>query len=384
MSKFDYDVAIVGGGLAGLSLAYRLAEDSFRSKSIALVEPRLEYGRDRTWSSWDVRPHPFAQLVRHRWPAWSVHAGSASNVVRSSRFSYCKIESQDFYQEAIAKINAAPHLHFMQGVDAHDVRDEGSAAVVETSAGSIRARHAFDTRPRRGPNPVMRQQFMGLEIETEQAVFDPGVATLMDFRVSQPGHPRFFYVLPVSPTRALVEDTHLAPAGATCDLSREKIAAYLERFWGVSSYTELESERGVIPMEVSRSPEAASGSVVIPFGVRGGAAKPSTGYAFPNIQLASDQVASRLRHGLDPRPNQQSRANRFMDRVFLERLRRDPEAAPKTFYSLFERCGADSLVRFLNESGHPIDWLRVMLACPRAAFAGEAARLVGRTLLAYP
>ena len=49
MREFDY--IIIGGGCAGLSLAHELeTNQKLKDKSLAIIEPREEYKRDKTWS----------------------------------------------------------------------------------------------------------------------------------------------------------------------------------------------------------------------------------------------------------------------------------------------------------------------------------------------
>ena len=55
------------------------------------------------------------------------------------------------------------------------------------------------------------QHFKGWYIETKQACFQPDSATLMDFRAEQNRGTAFFYVLPFSATKALVEYTLFSP-----------------------------------------------------------------------------------------------------------------------------------------------------------------------------
>ena len=51
MREFDY--VIIGGGCAGLSLAYELdLHQKLSNKTLAIIEPRKEYLRDKTWSFW--------------------------------------------------------------------------------------------------------------------------------------------------------------------------------------------------------------------------------------------------------------------------------------------------------------------------------------------
>ena len=47
MKEFDY--IIIGGGCAGLSLAYELeVYDKLKDKTLAIIEPREDYKRDKT------------------------------------------------------------------------------------------------------------------------------------------------------------------------------------------------------------------------------------------------------------------------------------------------------------------------------------------------
>ena len=66
----DADVLIVGAGCAGLSLAWHLVERGLGGRRLLLVDPRTEYGRDRTWCFWNVVEHPFEDLVTKRWSRW--------------------------------------------------------------------------------------------------------------------------------------------------------------------------------------------------------------------------------------------------------------------------------------------------------------------------
>ena len=53
MKEFDY--VIIGGGCAGLSLAYELeVHEKLKDKTLAIIEPREDYKRDKTWSFWKV------------------------------------------------------------------------------------------------------------------------------------------------------------------------------------------------------------------------------------------------------------------------------------------------------------------------------------------
>ena len=72
MKEFDY--IIIGGGCAGLSLAYELEiHKKLNDKTLAIIEPRQEYKKDKTWSFWKVMPHNFDDCVKKNWENFSIN-----------------------------------------------------------------------------------------------------------------------------------------------------------------------------------------------------------------------------------------------------------------------------------------------------------------------
>ena len=63
----DFDYVIIGGGCAGLSLAYSLEiNNRLKSKSLAIIEPREKYERDKSWSFWKTFDHNFDDCVKKK------------------------------------------------------------------------------------------------------------------------------------------------------------------------------------------------------------------------------------------------------------------------------------------------------------------------------
>ena len=72
MKEFDY--IIIGGGCAGLSLAYELEiNDKLKEKTLAIIENREEYKRDKTWSFWKVFDHNFEDCVIKSWNNFTIN-----------------------------------------------------------------------------------------------------------------------------------------------------------------------------------------------------------------------------------------------------------------------------------------------------------------------
>lgn len=375
MPGAEHDVAILGGGLAGLSLAMRLAEQP--ALRILLIEPRRTYGRDRTWCSWRLFDHPFAGEVTARWTRWEVlRPGPGGRAVQQSRIPYEMIPSDRLYRAALERLGRAPGVTVRLGGRAEEAVEEGAFVRVGTDAGPIEASLVFDARPP-APRPgTLLQRFLGQEVETERDVFDPACATLMDFRVpQQPGAVRFVYVLPVSAREAMVEDTWFAPADLALPDPRAAIRDYLGERYGVHDYRVGFEEEGAIPMDPGLRPPGRVGRIV-PIGTAGGVVKASTGYAFGAIQRMADALAADVASGRAPRPfRPRDRLAAWMDAVLIQALRTRPEEAPAIFGSLFARCRPEPLVRFLNDVGSLADVARVIAATPKASMIRAAGAL---------
>lgn len=366
------DIVILGAGCAGLSLAYHLLERGI-DRSIVLLDPRTSYERDRTWCFFTGRPHPFEALTSHRWSRWRVR--DRRWIERSApSITYQHLPADAFYQRCLARLGDRVRL----GVEAFSVRERANSVEIETSAGPIEARLVFDSRPSRSRAALgeitLLQHFEGWHVCAERPAFDPSVATLMDFAAPQDHAIHFVYVLPYSPTEALVEATFFGGAVLDGEGYQRAIERYLRSELGLDRWTVLRRERGVIPMSTADTPIRAS-ERIYRIGLLGGMAKPSTGYAFQAIQRFSAELAERLdRDTLPEPPEPRAWRARSLDAIFLSYLSRHPERAPATFATLFEKVDPAVLVRFLSDDASPADCLRVMSALPLAPFTLETAR----------
>ncbi|GIR00728.1 MAG: hypothetical protein CM15mP9_4310 [Methanobacteriota archaeon] len=79
--------------------------------------------------------------------------------------------------------------------------------ISEDEAARSSPKLTFDSRPPRASRNAMLQHFLGQEVIVDKPVFDDTTAILMDFRVDQSHGMHFIYLLPFSPTQALVEST---------------------------------------------------------------------------------------------------------------------------------------------------------------------------------
>ena len=380
MSVPDHDIVIAGAGCAGLSVAVHLIEHGIGGRRVALVDPRTEFGRDRTWCSFRVMHHPFERAVTHRWAQWQVRNEGHTVTRGSARHAYEHVASDAFYRIALERIAACERVSLELGTRVEDVVDRGDHAVVRTNRGELRALLVLDSRPPRldtTPRPAtdvrLLQGFVGWRVRSEDPVFDPGTCTLMDFAAPRDDGVRFVYVLPFSEHDALVEDTVFAEQPLEDAEHERGIAQWLETR-GIEDYEVLERERGVLPMTTERF-DAEPTPRVIRIGVAGGLARPSTGYAFLAIQRHARALAERLaRDEVPARPAPRGARTLLLDRIFLSYLARHPAGGPALFTQLFERTDPDVLARFMSEASSPTDDVRVMRSLPALPFAREALR----------
>ncbi|MCB9666606.1 MAG: hypothetical protein H6715_00565 [Myxococcales bacterium] len=380
------DYAIIGGGLAGLSLAvHLLRERSLSFKRVLILEPRTRYVNDRSWCFWNTAPHPFTDLVSHKWNRWQVMADNRPNTCQISHvYSYNYVNSGALYAYALEVLREDSRFDVRLAERVSSVEERADDVELSTDTGAYRARVVFDSRP-----PLLKalakgevrlwQHFYGMHIRSPTPCFDKSSVTLMDFRVSQKDGVHFMYVLPFDAHSALVEDTYMSAAPFSIKHYRASIDSYLSSRYALTQAELVSDERGQIPMSTETLAPLES-QRVIPIGLRGGMAKPSTGYAFLAIQEHSKQIVHALaHHDTLPIPTMRSPLIRMLDRVFLSYLQENPGKAPDVFTRLFSRVAPETLVRFLTDHGSVTDIISLVKAMPTLPFTLQALRaMTGR------
>jgi lycopene beta-cyclase len=220
--------------------------------------------------------------------------------------------------------------------------------------------------------------FRGWEIETPQPRFDPRAATFLDFRTPQQGSMRFFYVLPFSEQRALVEYTLFSTTALHHDEYALALTAYLKNAWKIADYHIAHEEGGIIPITDQPYPRRM-GQHVMTIGTKAGRIKPTTGFAFMRIQDDSAAIVQSLvKHDqpFDVRPD--SRRYRRYDALLLEIMERHGEEINSIFTTLFRRNPIDRVLRFLDEAGSPLENLQLIATMPPRRFLQALAQLAVR------
>ena len=116
MKEFDY--IIIGGGCAGLSLAYELEiYDKLKNKTLAIIEPRDEYKRDKTWSFWKVSSHNFEECIKKSWDNFTINIPNHTKHIDCKNTPYQTIDSGLFYQKIINVLKQNNKVNFFKNIN---------------------------------------------------------------------------------------------------------------------------------------------------------------------------------------------------------------------------------------------------------------------------
>lgn len=377
------DVALIGGGGAAHCLLHALAAAGVRL-SVAVLDPVMHHGNDRTWCFWDGGESPIEAAVSRRWSALRV-VGPDGDEHELAPVSYAMVRSADFYRDVRRRVDPAeangaggpvgatigPQVRWIPAAVrairpvGADRADTGAAVRLDTDAGEVTARWVFDSRPRPPDRPgttTLLQHFRGRWLTGDR--LEQTAATLMDFTVRQPASGLAFgYLLPVDRQHALVEYTVFSRsrlASAEYDAALDRLGDRL----GVAGATVESTEDGVIPMTDGRFARRVAPRVYR-LGTAGGATRPATGYTFATMLRQATVVAARLAAGVEPVPPRPYPARHLRyDAILLRAMDRGLVDGPRLFTDLLTRHPPARILAFLDGTSGRRDEARILAGTP--------------------
>ena len=349
MKEFDY--IIIGGGCAGLSLAYELdLHSKLKDKTLAIVEHRDEYKRDKTWSFWKVSPHNFEDCTIKSWDNFTINIPSHLKHVDCKNMPYQTIDSGLFYQKIIDKIKQNNNIYFFKNIN--EVNTENSFIFNSVS----------DTVDNKSS---LWQHFSGIEIETSKDFFDEKIFNLMDFDCDQKNSVHFFYTLPFSKTKALIETTWISDLNNTSLNDYDiQLKDYIEDKLKIKNYKINYKETGAIPLF---HPNNIKKLNQIEIGTAGGMTRLSTGYTFLNIQEQSKYIRKNIENIKDTKIFSIEKKYEFLDNIFLKVLKKNPERMAQIFYKMFN-SSPNTVINFLSNKSNILEDISIISKMPKWVF----------------
>ena len=349
MKEFDY--IIIGGGCAGLSLAYELEiNDKLKEKTLAIIETREEYKRDKTWSFWKVFNHNFDDCVIKSWNNFTINSPDSSHELTNEKFPYQSIDSGKFYKKINSKLSTNSNISFFKNLS--EINSENSIIF-----NSVHEKELDKSK--------LWQHFQGIEIETPKDIFDEEIINLMDFNCDQRNDVHFFYTLPFSKNKALIETTWLSNLEDQSLMDYDlQLENYIKNNLGIKNYKINFTEKGAIPLFY---PSFKNEDKIINIGSVGGMTRLSTGYTFLNIQEHSKYIVKNIDNIYRAKIFNLGKKYQFLDKVFLRVLEKHPEKMPKIFFNMF-KTSSNTIIKFLSNKSNIIEDLNIISKMPKLIF----------------
>lgn len=366
-----YHYIFTGSGLSALMTVYEmLLSGKFEDKSILLIDENTKKVNDRTWCFWDEN-NLFDEIVSKKWNQAIFANEKFNRVLELTPYQYKKIKGLDFYELVFKKISKHKNIHFLNQ-KVVDFTEFGNHCVVKTEAETFTCNKVFNSiyNPKvvtaQNKFPLIQQHFIGWFIKSKENVFTPNCATFMDFSVAQKGNTRFMYVLPTSPTEALLEYTLFSKNLLSKEEYETEIQKYIENL-DITEYEILEKEQGNIPMTCYPFWKHNTKNV-INIGSAGGWTKASTGYTFKNASKKSKALVQFLKSESDFTKFHKKDKFWFYDLLLLDILGSKNELGSKIFSSMFKEGDSSVIFKFLDEETSILEDLQVIWRCPKMIF----------------
>jgi lycopene beta-cyclase len=349
MKEFDY--VIIGGGCAGLSLAYELeTHEKLKNKTLAIIETRPDYKRDKTWSFWKVAPHNFDDCVKKSWENFSINIPNKTNHIECKDYPYQSIDSGLFYEKINNKLKENRNISFFKNIEEINTKN----SFIFSSVPIIKKNHLN-----------LWQHFCGVEIETKNNCFDEQIFNLMDFDCEQRDSVHFFYTLPFSKNKALVETTWLSKMNDNSQKDYDQqIKDYIKNHLKIKDYEIIYKEEGAIPLFY---PLYKKEKNKINIGTAGGMTRLSTGYTFLNIQEHSKYIRENIENISNSKRFEISKKYQFLDDIFLRVLNKHPKKMSNIFFNMF-RTSPKTVIKFLSNKSNFFEDLKIILKMPKWIF----------------
>ena len=354
-----YKAAIIGLGPSGLAVN-KIIYGNTKDEIIAFENSDIS-NRDNFFGFWLTDwMKPFETIIEKKWNEWIIGDAKTHIIHTSNNKPYCVISFKTWRNYCLDTKN---NLKLEKKQVQEYFPFKNYFKIITADKKEFYAEKIYDSRSVKEKNGELTQNFFGINIETADHTFDEKKLTLMHF-TQESDILHFIYILPFSHNRALVESTVFSKNVLDEIWFREKINDYL-KMNNINKFKEHGREKGVIPMFFCDVAKPLNNNIVN-IGIRGGACKPSTGYAFSflikQIQLLNKSNKNHV--------TVHKFIERKMDKIFINFLKNNKETG-KSFIKLASNLNGDEFQSFMMGESNFVTKLKIIKTMPKMPFIKE-------------
>ena len=351
-----FKAAIIGLGPSGLAVNKIIYDDN-QSEIIAFENTNINE-RNNFFGFWLTDwMRPYESLIEKKWSNWIIGNPEMQINHNDKVNPYCVISYKNWKKYCL---NTSNNLVIKnKKVTSYHPIDNYFKIITEDNE-EFFAEKIYDSRYIKYKKNELSQNFYGINLLTDDHTFDSNKATLMQF-TQEENILHFIYVLPFSHNKALIESTVFSKEIMKEDWYRGKINNYL-RVNNINKLREESFEKGIIPMFFAEE-QPNKNQNVFNIGIRGGACKPSTGYAF-SFLIKQIQLFKKSKKNYVTVHNF---LERNMDRIFLNYLKKYNEDG-RSFIKIASELSGYEFQSFMMGKSSLNTKLKIIKSMPKLPF----------------
>ena len=366
------DFIILGGGCSGLSFVNQLIEKEIKKYSFIVIEKKKKYFDDKSWCFWEKNNKEFENIIEKSWDSFSFNLKGKTNFLASNQYKYYYIRSINFYKSIIDKILNCSHISLKLGETIKDIIRYKSYYKVITCKNIYLSKNILDTRPNINvfkKKPFMYQTFIGYEIKILKKIrLDQSNAYIMHNMHIDSNNFYFEYILPLKNDVFLFELTAFSNKKISFKIIEHKLKKILSTYLH-NSYKLIRKEYGIIPMGFVDTKLIKNYKNYYVSGSLAGSIRPSSGYAFLDIQKWANESTNNLKkYGNLNILNKSEYIKYYLDKIFLKVISSNITMAPKIFYHFSKNIIPNTFIRFMLGRANIIDYIKVVYSMPKRIF----------------
>jgi lycopene beta-cyclase len=375
-TETQYDFIFAGKGASTALVLFELERRNLLdSKKTLIIEPKKDSINNKNFCFWTEENGEFKKnldpFIEHSWSKIQLNNGREENL---NPTSYNHIPNSILIEKANEILEKHHAQILIETVTETGTDNLGNFATILGE--KIYGKFIFDSR-----TPVLQktewnqttlfQSFLGWIVEFPNEKLNVESFCMMDFNIEQNTHTQFVYVLPFSENTALIEVTRFGKEIITKAEAETILEDYIKNQFGTYKNTGI--EQGCIPMS-NASLDIVESKNIINIGARNYCLKPSTGYAFKNIQSQAVEIAENIQTGkanISTNRNHEAATKgrfAFYDSLLLIILNHWPNFGKKIFSQLFQNVETNLILKFLDEKTTILEDIKIFRRLPIGIF----------------